>query len=68
MKTGYFVTDDGMIAEQGIATLEQAISIADSIIKGLPFGDVGRWEILKFDGITSKTVRRFEAVVDWEMV
>ena len=68
MKQGYFVTDDGMVAEQGIRSLSEAKRAAESIIQELPFGDIGRFEILlRGDGIT-KVMLRWEPVIDWEVL
>jgi len=68
MKKGYFVTDDGMIAQQGIRGLSEAKRIAADMINDLPFGEIGRFEILLREEHTTKVVLRFEPVIDWEVL
>ena len=68
MKQGYFVTDDGMVAVQGLRNISEAKAAAEAIIKGLTFGEIGCFEILHFDGTSTKTHQRFEAVIDWERI
>lgn len=68
LKQGYFVTDDGMMAYQGLTTLSEALRAAERTIRDLPFGEIGRFEILLREGTTTKVVRRFEPVIDWEEI
>ena len=69
MKQGYFVTDDGMCAHQGIATLAEAKRFAEQIINDLPFGEVGRFEVLLREGEITQTKLRFEfPTIDWERI
>lgn len=68
MKEGYFVTDDGMVAIQGLTTIGEAKREAEKIINELPFRDIGTMEIRHFNGSRTKTHYRFEAVVDWELI
>ena len=69
MEKGFFVTDDGMVAVQGMITIGEAKSAAERLFTDLPFGEIGRFEILHFDGVAStKTHLRWEPVVDWEPV
>ena len=68
MKQGYFVTDDGLCAVQGLKSLSEAKREAEAMINETPFGELGRFEIgLRGDGVT-KLYFRWEAIVDWEKV
>lgn len=69
LQQGYFVTDDGMIAHQGLPTLVEAQQAAERIINELPFGEIGRFEILLREGFTTKTKLRFSyPTIDWERI
>lgn len=66
MKEGYFVTDDGLIAVQGLTSIVDAKREAESMINEIPFGDIGTMEILHFNGSRTKTHLRFDPVINWE--
>ena len=68
MKKGYFVTDGGMVAVQGLKSLSEAKREAEAMINELPFGDLDRFEILLRGDHATKVVLRFEPVIDWEVL